>query len=116
MAPKRMVLLRTSVEGDVVAIAALINEAAQAYRGVIPPDRWHEPYMPTDEPEKEISAGVVAWVAEAPGRLSGVTGMQDKGEVALVRHGYVSPTVQRSRLGTRLLRHVEGLTDDPIMN
>jgi N-acetylglutamate synthase-like GNAT family acetyltransferase len=115
MTPKGMVLIRRSVEADVAAIAAVINEAAQAYRGVIPGDRWHEPYMPTDELEKEISDGVVFWVAEQEGRLSGVMGIQDKGDVALVRHAYVAPTIQRSGVGTRLLRHVQGLTDKPIL-
>ena len=115
MAPERTVLIRQSVKADVAAIAAIINEAAKAYRGVIPGDRWHEPYMPTDELEKEISEGVVFWVAEQEGRLLGVMGIQDKGDVALVRHAYVAPTIQRSGVGTRLLRHVAGLADKPIL-
>jgi N-acetylglutamate synthase-like GNAT family acetyltransferase len=110
-----MVHIRQSVEADVAAIAAVINEAAQAYRGVIPTDRWREPYMPTDELEKEISDGVAFWVAEEDGRLLGVMGIQDKGDVALVRHAYVATTSQRSGVGTRLLRHVEGLADKPIL-
>ena len=108
-------VIRQSGQADVAAIAALISEAAQAYRGVIPADRWHEPYMPMDELEKEISDGVVFWVAEQDGRLLGVMGIQDKGDVALVRHAYVAPNTQRSGIGTRLLRHVEGLTDKPIL-
>src|SRR5438309_8776739 len=110
-----MVLLRKSVEADLAAMLGIVNDAAQAYRGVIPVDRWHEPYMPEDEMRKEISDGVVFWVAEEEGRLLGVMGIQDKGDVALVRHAYVSPTMQRSGVGTRLLRHVEGLTDKPIL-
>jgi N-acetylglutamate synthase-like GNAT family acetyltransferase len=110
-----MVHIRQSVEADVAAIAAVINEAAQAYRGVIPTDRWREPYMPTDELEKEISDGVAFWVAEEDGRLLAVMGIQDKGDVALVRHAYVATTSQRSGVGTRLLRHVEGLADKPIL-
>lgn len=94
---------------------AIINDAAQAYRGVIPADRWHEPYMPADELIKEIADGVVFWVAEEEGRLFGVMGIQDKGEVALVRHAYVAPTAQRKGVGTRLLRHVQGLADKPIL-
>ena len=109
------VLIRQSVEADLPAILAIVNDAAQAYRGVIPVDRWHDPYMPADELEKEISGGVVFWVAEEEGRLLGVMGIQDKGDVALVRHAYVAPTTQRTGLGTRLLRHVEGLTDKPIL-
>src|SRR5687767_1699829 len=110
-----MVLIRKSVETDFAGILALVNDAAQAYRGVIPVDRWHDPYMSTDELKKEISGGVVFWVAEEEGRLSGVMGIQDKGDVALVRHAYVTPTVQRKGVGTHLLRHVEGLVDKPIL-
>ena len=110
-----MIAIRKSVEADSPAILAIINEAAYAYRGVIPADRWHEPYMPPDELVREIAAGVVFWVAEQDGRLSGVMGIQDKGDVALVRHAYVSTTTQRSGVGTSLLRHVESLVDKPIL-
>jgi len=71
--------------------------------------------MPADELAKEIAGGVVFWVAEEEGRLLGVMGIQDKGDVALVRHAYVAPTLQRKGVGTRLLRHVEGLADKPIL-
>ena len=64
---------------------------------------------------EEIAAGVVFWVAEEDGRVPGVMGIQDKGDVALVRHAYVAPTIQRKGVGTKLLRHVEGLTDKPIL-
>lgn len=94
---------------------AIVNDAAQAYRGVIPVDRWREPYMPTDELVKEIAGGVVFWVAEQEGRLLGVMGIQDKGAVTLVRHAYVDPTIQRSGVGTRLLHHVKTLAKKPIL-
>ena len=108
-------LIRKSAQADLAAIFAVINDAAQAYRGVIPPDRWHEPYMPRDELVGEIADGVIFWVAEDEGRLLGVMGIQDKGAVALVRHAYVAPTTQRQGVGTRLLRHVQSLTDKPIL-
>ena len=110
-----MMLIRLSVDEDFAAILAIINDAAKAYRGVIPADRWHEPYMPADELADEIADGVVFWVAEQEGRVSGVMGMQDKGDVALVRHAYVASTTQRTGVGTTLLRRVEGLTDKPIL-
>ena len=94
---------------------AIINDAARAYRGVIPADRWHEPYMPANELEKEIAEGVVFWVAEQEGRLSGLMGIQDKGDVTLVRHAYVASTTQRSGVGTKLLHHVESIVDKPIL-
>src|SRR5258706_4095747 len=110
-----MMIIRQSVKADFEAILTIVNEAAQAYRGVIPADRWREPYMPADELEKEIADGIVFWVAEQEGRLSGVMGIQDKGDVTLVRHAYVAPTTQTSGVGTKLLRYVEGLVDKPIL-
>ena len=110
-----MALIRKSREADSVAMLAIVNAAAQAYRGVIPADRWREPYMPSDELEKEIADGVIFWVVEEDGRLLAVMGIQDKGEVALVRHAYVAPTVQRKGVGTSLLRHVLGLTGKPVL-
>lgn len=108
-------LIRKFRETDLAATVATINEAAQAYRGVIPADRWHDPYMPSDELESEIADGVVFWVAEEDGRLLGVMGIQDKIEVALVRHAYVAPSVQRKGVGTGLLRHVLTLTAKPVL-
>lgn len=110
-----MALIRRSREADSPAILAIINAAAQAYRGVIPADRWHDPYMPPEELEKEIADGIAFWVAEEGGQLLAVMGMQDKGEVALVRHAYVAPAAQRKGLGTSLLRHVQGLTHKPVL-
>jgi N-acetylglutamate synthase-like GNAT family acetyltransferase len=107
--------IRRSAEADGAAILAIINDAARAYRGVIPADRWHEPYMPADDLAREIAAGVAFWVAEDDRRLLGVMGIQDKGDVALVRHAYVAPNLQRSGVGTKLLRHVQSLVDKPIL-
>jgi N-acetylglutamate synthase-like GNAT family acetyltransferase len=108
-------LIRQSVPKDFAGILGLINDAAIAYRGVIPPDRWHEPYMSASDLETQIAEGVVFWIAEQDGRLLGVMGIQDKGDVALVRHAYVASFAQRSGVGTKLLRHVEGLVDKPIL-
>jgi N-acetylglutamate synthase-like GNAT family acetyltransferase len=108
-------MIRKSVDNDFTAMLAIINNAARAYRGVIPADRWHEPYMPADELSEEIASGVVFWVTEREGQLAGLMGIQDKGEVALVRHAYVAPETQKSGVGTSLLRHVQSLTDKPIL-
>jgi N-acetylglutamate synthase-like GNAT family acetyltransferase len=110
-----MAAIRCSTHADFAAMLAIVNDGAQAYRGVIPADRWHEPYMPAEELTKEIAAGIVFWVAEEAGNMRGVMGMQDKGDVALVRHAYVATATQRSGVGTRLLRHVQGLTGKPIL-
>lgn len=93
----------------------IVNDAARAYRGVIPADRWREPYMSRDELLHEIGDGVVFWIAEDGGRPVGVIGIQDKRDVALVRHAYVAPTLQRSGVGTKLLRHVQRLAGKPLL-
>jgi GNAT superfamily N-acetyltransferase len=108
-------LIRPSEQVDLAQIFAVVNDAAQAYRGVIPLGRLHEPYMSKDELVSEIAHGVIFWVAEEEGRLLGVMGTQDKGAVALVRHAYVAPAAQRKGVGTKLLRHVEALADKPIL-
>ncbi len=93
----------------------IINDAAQAYRGVIPADRWHEPYMPREELAAEIAAGVAFWVAQEDQRLLGVMGIQDMGDVALVRHAYVSPAAQRKGIGRSLLQQLESMTGKPVL-
>lgn len=107
--------IRESVREDFPQILAIINDAAQAYRGVIPADRWHDPYMPAAELQKQIDEGVAFSVAEDDGRMVGVMGIQDRGDVALVRHAYVSTTLQRGGVGTKLLHHVQALTGKPIL-
>jgi N-acetylglutamate synthase-like GNAT family acetyltransferase len=107
--------IRRYRDSDIDAVFSVVNEAAQAYRGVIPADRWHEPYMPMEELETEIVRGVQFWIAEEAGRVLGVMGIQDRGDVALVRHAYVATATQRKGVGTKLLHHVRALTDKPVL-
>jgi GNAT superfamily N-acetyltransferase len=88
------------------AILAIVNAAAEAYRGVIPADRWHEPYMPSRELDGEIAAGVAFWGCEADGALVGIMGIQRVRDVDLIRHAYVSPDSQRHGVGGALLEHL----------
>jgi GNAT superfamily N-acetyltransferase len=88
------------------AILEIVNDAADAYRGVIPADRWHDPYMTRAELDREIERGVRFWGFERGGELLGVMGVQDAGEVDLIRHAYVSPGSQRSGVGSALLEHL----------
>ena len=71
--------------------------------------------MPADELKREIAAGVAFWVAEQDGRVTGAMGIQDKGDVTLVRHAYVATGAQRSGVGTKLLRHLEASTSKPVL-
>jgi N-acetylglutamate synthase-like GNAT family acetyltransferase len=107
--------LRPAREADRPAMLSIINDAAQAYRGVIPADRWHDPYMPAQELASEIAAGVAFWLAEEDGNTVGVMGLQDKNDVMLVRHAYVAPAKQRKGVGQALLRHVQALTGKPVL-
>lgn len=108
-------MIRICTPGDVPAIFEIVNDAAQAYRGVIPSDRWREPYMPREELEDEIRDGVVFWGVERDGVLLGVMGIQDRGEVTLFRHAYVRTSWRGRGLGTALLRHLEQVTAHPIL-
>lgn len=93
------------------AILAIVNAAAVAYRGVIPADRWHEPYMDLAELENEIAGGVGFWGYETDGGLIGVMGVQPVKDVDLIRHAYVLPGSQRSGVGAALLQHLRRRTE-----
>jgi GNAT superfamily N-acetyltransferase len=82
---------------------------------VIPVDRWQEPYMPADELDREIDAGVVFWGYEDDGELVGVMGIQDVGEVDLIRHAYVLPGRQRGGIGGALLERLAGSAERPML-
>jgi GNAT superfamily N-acetyltransferase len=92
------------------AILQIVNAAAEAYRGVIPADRWREPYMPADELDDEIAAGVTFWGYEADGALVGVMGLQPVDDVELIRHAYVLPGRQRGGVGGALIEHLRPLS------
>jgi GNAT superfamily N-acetyltransferase len=99
-------IIRPCRDDDRTAILAIINAAAEAYRGVIPADRWHEPYMSREELDSEIAAGVVFWGYEEDGSLAGVMGIQSVRDVDLIRHAYVLPGSQRRGIGGALLGHL----------
>lgn len=102
-------MIRTLLPSDFNAILNVINDAAQAYKGVIPDDRRKEPYMSAEELRKEIEAGVrfFGWVKGD--RLLAVAGIQALKETTLIRHAYVLSGCQRKGLGTRLLEYLIGL-------
>jgi GNAT superfamily N-acetyltransferase len=110
-----MTSIRPCRDDDRAAILAIVNAAAEAYRGVIPADRWHEPYMPWDELASEIAAGVVFWGYEEDGRLTGVMGLQSVHDVDLIRHAYVLPSSQRRGIGGALLWHLRQLSTRRIL-
>jgi GNAT superfamily N-acetyltransferase len=105
-----MTSIRPCRDDERAAIIAIVNAAAEAYRGVIPADRWREPYMPLHELDGEIAAGVAFWGYEADGALVGIMGIQPVRDVDLIRHAYVSPGSQRRGVGAALLEHLASAT------
>jgi GNAT superfamily N-acetyltransferase len=97
------------------AMLAIINAAAEAYRGVIPPDRWQDPYTPAAELDGEIADGVAFWGYEDGGELAGVMGIQPVRDVTLIRHAYVDPGRQRGGIGGALLDHLLGRATQPML-
>jgi N-acetylglutamate synthase-like GNAT family acetyltransferase len=108
-------MIRPCIDSDFNTIYEIINDAARAYHGVIPDDRWHDPYMSRDELAWEIQDGVVFWGDEREGQLAGVMGIQDKGDVVLIRHAYVRTKLKNRGIGTGLLHHLEKMTDKPVL-
>jgi len=108
-------IIRACVKGDFDEIHSIINEAAQAYRGVIPPDCWHEPYMGRDELSREIKSGVRFLGYERDGKLQAVMGMQYVGDATLIRHAYVRASAQRAGVGVALLAEIVTTTKPPLL-
>jgi N-acetylglutamate synthase-like GNAT family acetyltransferase len=108
-------MIRTATVDDFEAIFEIINDAAIAYKGIIPADRWHEPYMTREELKAQIEEGVMFSCYLDNDEVIGVMGVQDKTDVTLIRHAYVR-TRQRSKgIGTLLLRELIRDSTKPIL-
>jgi N-acetylglutamate synthase-like GNAT family acetyltransferase len=108
-------MIRRCDEQDFESILTIINDGAQVYRGVIPADRWTEPYMSHEKLQHEINQGVVFWGYQDNGTLAGVMGLQQVQDVTLIRHAYVRSDSQKRGMGSRLLSHLRELTNDPVL-
>ena len=108
-------MIRECHDGDVAVVYTIINEAAEVYQGVIPEDRWKEPYMPKSELQNEIKEGVVFWGYEEDGQLVGVMGIQPVEDVTLIRHAYVRPANQGQGIGGTLLAALRLQTSRPML-
>jgi N-acetylglutamate synthase-like GNAT family acetyltransferase len=108
-------MIRECLEDDFEAIYEIINDAAQAYRGIIPPDRWHDPYMPREELREEMSTGVAFLGYEKEGELAGVMGTQDVQDVTLIRHAYVRTALRNQGIGGELLGQIMDGATRPVL-
>lgn len=100
---------------ELKTILEIINDGARAYKGVIPADCWHEPYMARDELIREMAAGVKFWGFELAGQVVGVMGRQELQDVTLIRHAYVRQAFQRQGIGGKLLAHLRQGVHQPIL-
>jgi GNAT superfamily N-acetyltransferase len=107
--------IRRCRDDEAETMLAIINSAAEAYRGAIPADCWHEPYMPAAELQSGIAAGITFVGYEVDGVLAGVMGIQPVGNVDLIRHAYVLPTYQGRGIGSALIAHLRGQVFRPIL-
>jgi GNAT superfamily N-acetyltransferase len=107
--------IAASRESDLPVIFEIINESALAYKGVIPADRWHEPYMSMAELKSEIAKGVRFHCCKLDERIAGVMGIQDVKDVTLIRHAYVRTKQRRHGIGRTLLEHLNQLTSRPVL-
>ena len=108
-------MIRLCVDSDFETIYEIINDAAQAYKDVIPADRWKEPYMSKDGLRHEIDDGVVFWGYEEDGELVGVMGIQHVQDVTLIRHAYVRAARWNQGIGSKLLNHLRKQATRPIL-
>ena len=107
--------IRPCRDDERAAVLAIVNAAAEAYRGVIPADRWREPYMPALELDEEIAAGVAFWGYEHEGELAGIMGIQPVRDVELIRHAYTAPEHQGRGIGGALLEQLVSRSTRPLL-
>jgi GNAT superfamily N-acetyltransferase len=108
-------MIRRCDSRDFEPIWAIINDGAQAYKGIIPADRWTEPYMSQEKLQHEIDDGVIFWGYEEAGTLVAVMGIQQVQDVTLIRHAYVRTTSQKRGIGALLLSHLRKMANNPVL-
>jgi N-acetylglutamate synthase-like GNAT family acetyltransferase len=108
-------MIRRCTDQDFERIHTIINDGASAYKGIIPEDRWTEPYMSAKQLQHEIDEGVVFWGYEDSGSLSGVMAIQHVRDITLIRHAYVLTTSQKKGIGAHLLSHLRELATGPVL-
>jgi GNAT superfamily N-acetyltransferase len=107
-------MIRRCNPTDIETIWCIINDGALAYKGVIPWDCWHEPYMSRDELTAAMEEMTFfGW--EEEGRLLGVMGFQPVKDVTLIRHAYVQRDQQRRGIGGSLLNYVKALAETTVL-
>jgi len=107
--------IRQCSPDDFDVIYEIINDAAAAYKGIIPADRWHEPYMSKEELKGQMEDGVFFWAYTDGNSISGVMGIQLKTDVTLIRHAYVRTAARNKGIGKKLLQHLCAFSESPVL-
>ena len=108
-------MIRRCNEKDIDTVYEIINDSARAYKGHIPEDCYHQPYMTKGELLSEIADGVVFYGYEDNGLLVAVMGIQDKGPVILIRHAYTRTEKRGRGIGSKLLEHLLARRAKPVL-
>ncbi|MEE9361141.1 MAG: GNAT family N-acetyltransferase [Cellulophaga sp.] len=108
-------ITKSDNEKDFNTIYEIINDASIAYKGIIPVDRWKDPYMSKEELKIQIDEGVEFWNYEEKDKILGVMGIQFKNDVTLIRHAYVRTSVRQKGIGGELLKHLTNISETPIL-
>ncbi|MEP5240897.1 MAG: GNAT family N-acetyltransferase, partial [Flavobacteriaceae bacterium] len=108
-------ITKSHAKKDFNTVYEIINDASIAYKGIIPSDRWKEPYMTKEELKLQINEGVEFWNYLDGQEILGVMGIQFKEDVTLIRHAYVRTTERQKGIGKKLLRHLTEMAETPIL-
>ena len=108
-------ILKSNIKKDFNSIYKIINEAAFAYKGIIPKDRWKEPYISKEELKIQINEGVEFWNYQNDNEIIGVMGIQFENKVTLIRHAYIKTFFQQKGIGSKLLIHLIEMVKTPVL-
>ena len=108
-------ITKSDEKKDFNTIYTIVNDASIAYKGIIPEDRWKEPYMSKNELETQIKEGVQFWNYEENKEILGVMGIQFKDGVTLIRHAYVRTIARQKGIGGKLLKHLITMSETPVL-
>jgi len=101
-------MIRQCSHSDIESIYSIVNQAAEAYQGVIPADCYHQPYMSREELEEEMKR-ITFFGWEENGGLVGVMGIEPIKDATLIRHAYVQPQWQQQGIGSELVSYLKSL-------
>ncbi|HQO02311.1 MAG TPA: GNAT family N-acetyltransferase [Spirochaetota bacterium] len=108
-------MIRKVITTDFEEMLAIINDSATAYKGVIPDDCWHDPYMSREYLADEIGCGINFFGYESNGIMQGIMGIQDVGDITLIRHAYVRTKARNSGIGSALMEYLLPMAEYPVL-